>query len=258
MARHIPQSKFDALIAAFREHPGVYRTAARIAGVDKTTARTAWERGWPDRGWPAIGTLFAGEQLRARAQLAKEAESLSKKELVENILAAGAAPDSAIRNQAKKDGVSIRVEEAQAIRQARSNAMGLMGVTARLLTGVLKLAQGAQRQLEAEAIRGFVDPMKVAKLLSSLAHSTIRGAEAAQLSMQMERLWLGQPTEIVGQVNLATDMTLEEVDKRLAAARTAVERARTRGLTLLTGGEQPGDAGAKGPEAPEGSQSTGL
>jgi hypothetical protein len=73
-------------------------------------------------------------------------------------------------------------------------------------------------------------------LISRIATAVRQGAEAAQTTMEMERLWLGEPTEVIGVRAIDPNTPVSEVLARIEAARSAIDRAKARGMVVLPGG----------------------
>lgn len=243
-ARRITGEVWDALLAAFREVPGgnqgAYAAAARAAGVDARTARRAWEQGL--RGWPRpIRELVAEEQAEARAEVARQQR--------EEASAAGKA-----RQEARGQAVSARKQEGLMVSMSRNSAMRLVAATAEALQEVQLLAERARSKLS-ELLReddeARADPSRVCRacgrpatmhpgeatgLIAAMTAQAKRTVEVVEQVMKLERLHLGQPTEISELQVRGEGITLQDGIDRLSAATAALESAARRGV--LPGGAQ--------------------
>ena len=70
-------------------------------------------------------------------------------------------------------------------------------------------------------------------LVGLVAATSTKLVRAAMTALQMERLHMGLPTEIVG----TQDMTLEEAVREIETANAELVQARERGLLVLQGGK---------------------
>lgn len=237
--------EYDALLEAFREQPGVVRAAARKAGVRPETAHRAWHRGWPDRKLRPIKELVEQEMLARRALRAEERDAAAAAE--ERDAKASEARRAQEVERARLDAAASRKEEALLVRTTRRNLMALAGATAQLTDGSLKLAQSLRTRLLEMAATGQVDVREGVSLIRAIAAATKHGAEAARLVLQMERLLLGEPTEILG-LRGAGDLSLEEHLERIDKAARAGERFKKR-LRLIEGGRAEGRGDRSEPDS---------
>ena len=119
-------------------------------------------------------------------------------------------------------GLSIRCYKN--VRCGRQNSIGLMGLTASLLQGGMKLSQRVKQQLETKNM----EPMEAVRLLQAIATIAQKNNEAAKMAMAMERLLLGEPTEILG-VKMGIE-SLEDAEREILAAAADLKRARESGV----------------------------
>lgn len=215
-----------AMLAEFRKDPSgsfaAHRAAAEAAGVDRRTARRAWLTGWgPDR--PAMRDVIEKERVLARAELARE--SLAERARMAPALAAD-------------DAAHARAQEAQLVRLARGNAIALLGVSAQSLRGALKLSERLREEVESPP--AGTPPMsatRAARLLGLVAQTMHRAAVVGKLSMEMERIHLGEPTQVIGIQAVPASVSIDDAREELAAAERALAlAAEEKG--------QDGDAGA--------------
>jgi len=234
MKRAITKDLYDALLVSFRECPENYNRAAKQAGCCLKTAQKAWALGWAPRlSWAVpIKVMLLHEQEQARAL----ARTLSQEK-------ATLASDE--REKARKDAVegrAARVKMLAMIRQgiihSSAAALELLPTIRRMCIAVARRADGIIQKLE--------DPSEPVTLLTlNQMLSTLRGclyimsmlSSSAHTFITAENLEAGKPTEILGLANLP-DMSMEEAERKIAAAQSALERAKDRGL--LPDGVLPG------------------
>ena len=192
MAARITRGQYDALLTAYREKPAEYTHAAERAGVRWRTAKRAWEEGWEIPVWARpIKTVLEEEQIAARAALRASEE---KRE-------AERAADSAVRRKerdlARLDSIEERAREAQSVRAAMSNAMSLLAVSGALSKSSIALAQRAAQDIVADAQGGRISWDRAIATLKSLAWLSVQASSVARSAMEMLRLHLGEPEQIV-------------------------------------------------------------
>jgi hypothetical protein len=112
------------------------------------------------------------------------------------------------------------------VRLARSDATGLLASVGRLLPAVAKLAESFSADvLSAKEL----DRNEAARLLGQVAKVTKEALAAAQIAVELERLHLGAPTQIVGVTDVSA-MSSEEAAREIEQAAAALARARKLGL----------------------------
>lgn len=236
----VTRALYDALLAAFREKPGVWKSAGKRALCDPRTAQRAWEVGWPEKDLPPISRVIEAENEKTRAELRRR--ELEAQAAIEKA-------DAETRSLAVEQALAARAEVGEVLKGARAIALGTLAAVARLTPGVIILADRIKTDLTALA----ADPHQVTKLdgegnalevkryttkeLMGLADYYMRFSgdltRQAQRIVQMERLYLGLPTEIVG----VSDMTLEEALAEIDEAKSMADTARQQGLFALEGGK---------------------
>lgn len=241
--RAINRDTYDALIEAFRQHPGNAAAAGRAAGVTRQTATRAWRRGWPKRRWPAIKDVLAQEQRLARAARHQAdaaalgldtsieatdpdaAAALAKAQAKGLHEAQRAALDA---EQAAMDATLARAQEGQMVKLQRGNTIALMGSTSHLLRAGLAEARKLQEQLEAGEV--VLTTQQRVRFVGSCGYLAKTAAEAAKLTMEMERLLLGAPTEIVG--IQAGRLSMADAERVVDLAQRALQRVQGRGVVV--------------------------
>lgn len=218
----ITPETYELLIKAFRDpaaqtgpHGVNMAAAARLAGVHVRTAERAYLEGWPRKGMPSVQSVFVDEQLEARARLAREAQ--------ERVEAAARE-----REAARRHAVEARAAEGKMVELARTSASQALAVSNTLLAGARKLAVTLKGKLEAEAAAqepGMTSTQQL-HLLSRVVTLADAVNRQARTAMLMERLHLGEPTEIVEHLDDRTDLSAEEVQLRIEAAQQALASVR--------------------------------
>lgn len=217
----ISRAQYDALVAAYREKPGQHSNAARRAGVGFRTAKLGWERGWDRPPWArCIRKVLEEDAIAARKVLEeREAEK---------------AADSAVRRKerdlARLDAIEERAREAQAVRAAMSNAMGLLAVTGALAKASVALAQGAARDIVADAQGEKIPWEQAVDTLKRLSWLSYRASGVTRSSMEMLRLHLGEPEQVIAIVGEGP-----RVDGEMAAETLGDETLRKAILDLANG-----------------------
>lgn len=264
----IGRSTYEKMLASFREHPGNISRTARSAGVSRGTARRAWREGWPSRQLPAIIEVLEEERLlaRSRRQAAvvmsgsggatpgaggggpgTDVPAGSSTGFLDELAAEGGATGAeAARALARDDAVATREQEGQMVKLARANAIALMSSTSRLLSAGIDKA----RELETALKTGTatLTPKETVKFMGSCGYLVSKATESAKLVLEMERLLLGEPTEVIGVA--VRDMTLDDAARTIELANRALARARERGLVpaatpdLVDGDVPPADPSA--------------
>jgi hypothetical protein len=255
--KRISLETYQKLIAAYRRptFENNVRSAALEAGVRWETAKRMLEEGWPDKGLPSMRAIRTEEQIQARARLQTE-------------MAARTAHKEKEAEEAHKQAVESRKQEGTMVGLVR-------GATLQNLAAVTGLAQAARTL--APVVKAFIDlqaeklkmwtayetqfmqgnaaatPPALAKpaltahqaldLLHRVAALTATITNTAQQAMEMERLHLGKPTEIIGVMSAHVEMTYEEAVARAEAANNAIAHFRESGEVRLVE--------TKGQELPE-------
>lgn len=227
----ITRETYENILFEYRKTPDQPYAVARRCGVDVGTVKRAYDFGWPPTksrsvAFPPIKEVFEREKQKARSSLFEDQQA--KRD------AAAKERQQAIEQQAQ-----ARKAEGQmviAVRQASLNAL----VYANKLTSAAdKLATHVRTQVELK-LADVDDPMSPSAglhLLREIVGLQARANGLAREAMEMERLHLGAPTNVVGVISNQTEMTVEELATRVSMATNALEGARrSGGLTVLPGG----------------------
>lgn len=218
----VDQERYDAMVDSYRDTPGNFRACSRTTGVDRRTAKKAWEDGWPGRGLEPIKIVIEQEQDAARARLhdarKAELEALAKQNVQAQV---------ETRAMAKIDAVESRTEEARMVRVARSNTISLMESVQDMLEGAKELAAAMKTEISITAGEVASKPGQAVALFQAIASTTKQANEAAKLSMAMERTLLGEPEKKIG---LELSLSPNEAAREIELANRALARARARGM----------------------------
>jgi len=215
----VTRAQYTALIAAYREKPGVASVAAEKVGIDRKTAKRAWERGWPDvgGGWATpIRVIIEREQESARSRAVLEAARARD--------ATEVPQDAVERAKAAEVTVEWRKEEGKLAHGAIVNAGGLLRVVNSLLQATIPLAERVKASIASETFKA-ADGVRVIRDVTMLA---ARANETARTAVELERLHLGEPSAIIG-VQDARQLTPLEAAEVIDHAAHALARAREEG-----------------------------
>ncbi len=207
---------YDLLVEAYRERPGEHSYASRVAGCVRSTAARAWNQGWVPRiSWAkAIREVLEDERAEARALVAKK--HLSEAEEA-----------AEIRERMRREAIEAHAAEGQMVRLARSDATSLLAAVGKLQPALHKLSERLGVMLMDDGEK--MSRREAAALLSTLSRTTKEALAAGQVAIELERLHLGAPTQILG-VQDVGEMSTGEAVKEIEAAAAALNRAKTLGL----------------------------
>jgi hypothetical protein len=203
----ISRELYEQMLEAFREEPGNVGYVAKKCDVEYRTAAKCWKVGWESKYFdPAkdkIEQELIAEQLATRARLANSIKSDTKSEVV------------------RQDAVEIRTHETKMVRGARENCIALMACSQKLLGGAFQLSARLGELLRNEQV-GVKDGIAVLATIGKLIKD---GNESAKLSLVLERLLVGAPTEIIG----LTNITVADAESECRRALATIEMAKSMG-----------------------------
>lgn len=203
----ISRELYEQMLEAFREEPGNVGYVAKKCDVEYRTAAKCWKVGWESKYFdPAkdkIEQELIAEQLATRARLANSIKSDTKSEVV------------------RQDAVEIRTHETKMVRGARENCIALMACSQKLLGGAFQLSARLGELLRNEQL-GVKDGIAVLATIGKLIKD---GNESAKLSLVLERLLVGAPTEIIG----LTNITVADAESECRRALATIEMAKSMG-----------------------------
>lgn len=236
----ISDEQYLTLVKTFREQihskgkPN-YTAAAKAAKTSFPTAKKAYEKGFARDNREAIGDMVRRDKNAARAALA----ALSKKE---NEIAATtldqALMDEAIQRQeeeaqAREHARAVKTDEGRIAHLSRQSALGALasavqvnGMAASLVKTWVPYIKAGKHPVKRDPKGQPVD-LSMTEALAFLREASRTGRASigiARTSLEIERLLLGQPTDILG--ISPVNMTLEEavaVQKSAAEAANLIE-----------------------------------
>lgn len=236
----IARDKYEAMVrVARREDPSTgesfFRKLADAAGTRVGTARQAWRTGWPTRELPPIRDLLLEDDVALR----------SGRYLHGDVGGLEARIDAArIESSARErlDAYKSRVEEFVLVRHTRLAATQLLIQTRQLIAAHGELVAAALHKLPQLVEQLREGPLTlgrfnaVATTSERLVRSTARLASATHDVIRVERLLVGQPTEIVETQSAPSErpimaMKPEQVEQYLQDELDAFRRAEDRERT---------------------------
>lgn len=233
----ISQEQYDLMVEAFREQPGNASHAGRKAGCTHHTAKRAYERGYPDRGWIPIKEIVQKEADAARAarERAYATQTAEAAEVQNDLHLARLKQELEEKEQARQDAIRTRKEEGQVIRAMRGVAGSSLAMLGQINAGGIEYAKRMRQALESgkDPDTGAVLTLKQqAEMHRIFARAAKDAAAVAKAAIECERLIMGQPTEIIG--ISAASMTEEDALHVLEVGQRAMERTQKR-LELVGG-----------------------
>lgn len=202
---------YNLLTDGFREAPGNASHAARVAGVDPRTARRAWQKGWPKFSWGIpIREVIRREMEAARTEREKK-------------LTADREQQQRDREKARADAVRATAEEAQAASIARANGIAAGALIQSLLRSMVPLTKKLQESMEGADLK----PREMAKMLGDAAYIVRQGNEAIKTAFELERIRVGEPTQVIGVTSMDNVSPEEAAQDLVALARTLHRQVKT-------------------------------
>lgn len=231
----ITGEQYRLLVRSYREEPGGVSKAAREAGLSRPTARKAWTSGigvWVAKGQeeaaPPIKETVEEEQKAARASLL---ERQAERAVVD-------------AEKARQDVIQARKQEAELVRGERANVMALIGTTGVILQGAIASAHEIQKALRTgkDPVTGKPIGLKDhVVILERIARLVRQAGESAVDVVRLERLLLGEPTEILGIRDLdsiSEEDAIRELAEAGEVARRMAARRKRDGFTVIDGGKE--------------------
>lgn len=233
MARRVITREFyDSLVEAYAAHPDNSAAAARAVGCDPRTAKRGWMLGWPSYEWARpIKDVIAEQQEAARALAVQHQREQEQQE------AAGRRDASArIHQAALLDAAQQREQDAKLARGAKQLSIAANATAMHLLQrGYAISSKITDDELAALPVAQRVRTMRI---IAEFAKDAVACAEA---SIKLERLILGEPTEVTHttHAHVHTAVAPDEMAETIARAQRAVERAREAGILDVPAVEGP-------------------
>ena len=239
----ITEEMAEAMLESYRMAPGNASAAARASGCDVRTCRKAYSHGLKSTPTPRYSRPFqeiiADEQVEARAKLhAQEAEATSIAHQMEGERRAGVQAD------AHTDAAKQRAQEEQLVRNARAATIVLLNTVTNIAAGANALGAKVKASLVAQASNEealtIAETKGVVSLISRLGTTLRQCNDAGQKAMEMSRLLVGEPTNIIGHRNL-DNITVGEAQQRIAAAARAMDELEAKGIEMVDGSTHAAD-----------------
>lgn len=213
-------SFYNELVELFSKYPDDINRVSKTIGCAYMTAKKVWEEGVSGVGGPikdvvfglqapvrgllaqhaeaeaiVIGTVAEGlfARMEREAEEAEDADFYSNK-MIEAEHTAKKRVEQLLRD-AKVDAAETMAKEANLSRSARACAESIYELAERIFTSanVQTLAQFVISALSG----GELKPSEAAKFLQTLASFGKEANTVAKLALELERLRVGKPTEIV-------------------------------------------------------------
>lgn len=248
----VTDQQWELMRAAFQEHGEKPYKVASLAGVNPRTAIKAWATGWPELGRPPIAQVLKDEEIGARA---RQIHALKQ---AERQNAEAAVVTSEIRNLAREHAIAVRAQEGEIIQKSRDRVAAALVRSEKLIDAGLRFAEVTRSMFDLEAQKarawinwevgvalGKIDPEdksampklgrsslnieRAQRILQQLNESVASTVATFHEVMALERLYLGQPTDIIG-VTPSTGVESADIDlpqalARIQAAQEAVSAA---------------------------------
>ncbi len=213
----ITRDFYDKLVIIFRESPGNLAHAARRAPCDRSTAKRAWELGWPQWSFPPIRETLADDRTHAAA-LAKAAALRQAEEA------------DATRERARAESVEALAQERQMLKAARGDVLAALVIAAELIPAMRLVAKAVGEHCKPKADGSPPDIPLGAAMSVLTRHATLiqKAIGATEAIVQLSRLDRGASTVNLGGVT--EDITLEQAVEELEALEEVLGAARSRGL----------------------------
>lgn len=219
-------------------HPSI-NAAAKSVNISPGTLSKYYNHGHPDYEWARpLKEVLADEDLLVREKVAKE-----KLEEFDSIRRREMATDEKVyealdREVIKRDAIMARVEEAKLVRAARSGGLQVLAALLRMGPGIQKISERMGTELALMAAKEGINVRMALGIIRSYTLAMREANTAASQAMEMERLYLGEPTEIIGFADTTVDsMSLEDCAREVQEATAAMGRAEAMGLVVMAGGK---------------------
>jgi len=226
MARRvITPELYQKLLTAYREGGGNHTYAARVTGVGWKFAKRAYFDGWPKKDWAVpIKRVIDGETAQARGTRLDAT--------VRDYAAAAEASE-----KARKDARDTRVQEGMLIKRARGAGLIISAELLKVLRGCKELGDYLEKRLKERMDPQSKNPLKLSEgleILRRLQSMVAANADMSQLTMRMERLYMGEPEEIKALQLSAADtgdllVELEAIQSAIAVARPGLRLVKEMG-----------------------------
>ena len=233
--RKVTREYAERLLAACREASGNIDQIAKLADVGWGTAKGAWFRGLPHGSMPEYHRPFKEiieeEQEETRARLARQKQAIEEGTVKQEL-----ARKSEVKELAIQSATDTREQEGHMIHAARVSVSESLAIIADTLHGARRVSQKAKEVFNMMAQEDYEMTPKDVKehtiMVSRLTKSLQETSNAGQRIMEMERLWLGEPSKIIATEH-RYELSLEEAKVRIDAAQEAMKVIEGTGMRTL-------------------------
>lgn len=220
-----------------REGHGSISYAAQRLGADRKTVRRLWLHGMPRREWgvkPMSQTYLAAE---STAVAASRAASMPPPPPGEGPLHIGVDE----YEQARRDALAVRAEEAKLVRAARANVQALLHVTAEIGRGAIALATRVRTALTAPEGQQPMSAGQAMLILARYGNLVGKATNLSQAVVDIEREVVGDPSKrLPDEAGARADnMTDEDAVAALERAGKLAARIAASGFVVIDGGTAP-------------------
>lgn len=237
----VDERVWQKLVNAFRDSPGNFRNASRVASVDRTTARKAWCVGYPKVNRKPIQEMLRVEEEERAALVRARAESVRTET---------EAFAAAMRKDVRGAALEEYERTGQYLKAAAMTATNTLVATHRLQPVVTELGSLAGRLVETvhrEITQGEMSAPqalgmleKIASIMKAVAatsnSATMQGAKVVELSRQR----LGEMNGVVEQKAMMSSEPFDAAEARRLAEELAAAAEDADGgpvLSVLPGGD---------------------
>lgn len=130
------------------------------------------------------------------------------------------------RERATKDAIQAQAQEAAGSQAARANALALANVIGRITIACIPLSERVATELKNPNFA--FTPQNALRLFSSVSYVVRQGNEALRLALEIERLRVGEPTNVLKLV--AEDLAIDDVASQLTHMQRTLQRAVQKGV----------------------------
>jgi hypothetical protein len=240
----ISPDRYQSFLDAFLMLGPRFSAVARRVGTDPTTARKAWEVGWPEAPYAApIGKVYLEaaarlENAKKDAQAAAAERALTRDGVKSAQSAANEPSDRAARqsDSAPQTGAQILQQsaidatqtEVDLLQAFRCNLIGAVLVSNKLLPGLEALATAAvESALVASQNIAQCTPDRVLRPLEKFARIVQLLTQSSKSVIEMQRLLVGAPQQITEQ---RTTPDAGETADRMQRAKDILSQMQRSGL----------------------------
>ena len=199
------REKYERACRIMNRNPGCSKTAlAKEIGLDHRTLQKMWEFGIPNYKLPPIKAVVAHLQAKTRAEI---------------VATTSDGPSTAAEHADR-----VRIEEARMVQICRSNATAAQENISMLVPRIRQFASYLDKLLQTESRRPADDPLRMSldqgvQLLTKLANLMSKINGATRDAMELERLYLGDPS------HAASDLAAAKIEMSFDEASNIVEQA---------------------------------